>query len=250
VKKTIKLSKTIHAAKRPQFKGAIAKGKTLKVPPTIAKAKQPKKGATVVTPVVDGALIVAGKTINAMALDEWKSGKQGMAALANKYGVKRGALKRAIVKAVGGKAKFKAMRDQGAGGTAEPFGGKRGVRVPVEVSDAKVPTVTRKQTKGWTSRSAMIGGVPTTVIIDANKVEYVPAMTNERADLIYRAEKCRPACDNPSCKGATLRLRRLETSGVVKKAKRKATLVAKGAKAHAVKRAAKRAKRAAKKGGK
>jgi hypothetical protein len=190
------------------------------------------------------------------AFEDWKGGTS-LGALATRLSVKRSQVRRALTLLAGGKAEFKALRATGAGGSVEPFGGKRasgGKRAEVVAADdKKVPIVeSMKASEGWRTRrlwaprNVTIKDVGTVsareqvgiVHIAPDGTEYVECRTaSEKADLR------RPSGVNH---GTFLRFRLFESSPVAKKVAHHEKLVARGEKAlertRTRKRAAKQAR--------
>lgn len=186
--------------------------RTKKTPATKAGAS-PKKTTT-----VDAKI--------AHAFESWKKGEQiSTLAASPELKVKRSKLRRLFIQLAGGKPAFKALREQGAGGSVEPFGGKRASgRVVGSIApahdDSKVQTISSmKASEGWSVRRVWkattvdidkVGRVPTreliaTVHVSPDGDEYVEARASEPADLIYVASDF------------TRRLRRYEESKLGKK---------------------------------
>lgn len=217
----------------------------LKVPSTVASAKPPKKQpappakkAAPAKKTSSKGLTVAGQAIPGDVVQEWKDGGR-MSELASKHGVKRGALKRAIIKAVGGKVAFKKLRDDGAGGQMELFGGKRaeGGAKTWDDSKAIVTRYTDKDNKKWKGGSVQVPSGhsyesrPT--ITSPKGVTYILAQANERADMVYHGR-------HASSLGP-LRFKLYEQSSAKKKLEGMKEAIAAGVKKHQAKRAAKRA---------
>jgi hypothetical protein len=116
--------------------------------------------------------------------------------LVTKYGEKRPKLRRELTLLAGGRAEFQKLRQQGAGGSRAPFGGKRQVgrvaktAVIASIDDSKVPRIKGMRKKdGWTFRDIYVGpGKQTQVIIAKSPKtgkEYVRCANHEKADLIH-----------------------------------------------------------------
>lgn len=81
--------------------------------------------------------------------ERWKAG-ESIGKLAADYKMKRSQIRRAITLGVGGKEKFRELRNAGAGGTHVPFGGKRSggrTREVIALDDSKVPVLQSKDIK-------------------------------------------------------------------------------------------------------
>lgn len=79
----------------------------------------------------------------------WKSGTQ-LHVLSTESKVKRSKLRRAFIQLAGGKPAFKELRAAGAGGSVEPFGGKRSAgrsREVIALDDSKVKVLKSKDLK-------------------------------------------------------------------------------------------------------
>lgn len=191
------------------------------------------------------------------AVERWKSG-ESFGDLAKELGMARSAFRRELTAAVGGKTKFRELREAGAGGSKAAFGGKRGGgrrRKQGEegtvsfIDDRGVPVIGRTKTEdGWKSRVLYVnvGGAPLkdadsylpfvseSVFTSPEGEEYVIARPNEKADLIVKG----------TTKGlGDIRLRLLSTSSIGKKAKAQEKLAERGQEKHEKVKAAKREKR-------
>src|SRR5690606_19651340 len=114
-------------------------------------------------------------------VERWIKGTP-LAALAKELGMKRSKLRRELTKAVGGKDRYRELREKGAGGSSTPpTVGKRALEES-PVDDSGVPVI--PHTRGWKSRIVYVNRYSTSVFIDPNGVEYVNARDNEKADLI------------------------------------------------------------------
>jgi len=152
-------------------------------------------------------------------------------------------LRNACVQILGSKEKYLAMLDKRSASTAKgskkgsgSSRGKVGSGSPIpRVSDKGVPVVTSsKYSAGWSGTTLEVRGVQKDVVISPDGTHYIRAGANERADLI---------CDHAKGGYPDLgksRWRRLETSGLAKKAKKQEKLVQHGEKARAVKKTAKK----------
>jgi hypothetical protein len=129
------------------------------------------------------------KTID--AFERWNKGTQ-LSVLASELGVRRSKLRRGFQMLAGGKDKFRELRANGAGGTAEPFGGKRATggrtKVVIANDDAKAIQLTREEakTEGWKTNGWLrtaLGSFP--ILEGPDGTQYVVAKATEKADLIY-----------------------------------------------------------------
>lgn len=172
----------------------------------------------------------------------WLAGER-ISELAAEAGVRRSVVRRRIQKAVGGKERFRELRAQGAGGTTEPFGGKR--PEPRAVSDEKVKRIKAGAIKWKAGTRRLISGKKyedvNTIIHPKTGEEYVSAGASERADLIVESR-------TPGLPDGRYRLYRTSSAG--RRTERERELIAQGIKQRQAKRAAKRAKKLARKGGK
>jgi hypothetical protein len=194
----------------------------------------------------------------AESFEAWKNGAQ-ISALVAKTGLARPKLRRELIVRAGGVAGFKALRAEGAGGKAEPFGGKRATggaprATLVAANDKKVPVIDgMPRSKGWTTRRlwrpkhVVVKDVGTieareqvgTVHIAPDGIEYVECRTSaEPADLRV------PSNLFP---GEFFRFRRFESSPVAKKLAHHEREVAKGEKLLEHRAKVKRTKREARK---
>lgn len=202
----------------------------------------------------------------------WKSGESLTTlfreAAANGFAGKKGKFRRAIQAEAGGKEKFKQLRDDGAGGKAEPFGGKRAAPGP-KLDDSKVKVITPKgpRLKGWHFRllreskkikvkldgeihEGIVSAPKEMIYISPSGNEYVKATDAERADLIiqYLAKHGSPLGD---CR---IRFKKFESSRVAKQLDQHEKDLERGEAAlkriRKEKRAKKLARKNAKKGGK
>ena len=202
----------------------------------------------------------------AEAFESWKNGAQ-ISTLVKETGFPRPRLRRELIVRAGGVAGFKALRAQGAGGKAEPFGGKRasggtrrktadGIVVP-NADDKNVPIIeSMRRSDGWSVRRLWAPKLVTLRLPDGNRqleareqvgivhiapdgAEYVECRTpNEKADL--RRE-------SPINPGTYLRFRLFESSPVAKKLAQTEKLVEQGNEAHEARKQKKREAREAKK---
>jgi hypothetical protein len=160
-------------------------------------------------------------------LERWKKGEQ-LHALSAASGIKRSKLRRVLIAAAGGKDAFRALRAQGAGGRAEPFGGKRRTAGAPSIDDSQVKHV--KSSKRWTCRREWEPRIVTIkgkdkdgrrvegkhawrelkamIFISPKGNEYVQALGTEKADLIVTPAGLPP-----------VRLRKYATSAVARRAK-------------------------------
>src|SRR5690606_20712117 len=113
-------------------------------------------------------------------VERWIRG-ESIAALSCEMGVKRPKLRRAIMKAVGGKDRYRELRSQRAGGSSKLIPRRRESEGPL-IDDSDVPVI--PHARGWKSRIVYVNRYSTSVFIDPNGVEYVRARPNEKADLI------------------------------------------------------------------
>lgn len=166
-------------AKRAPAKKAVAKKATP------AKAKGKKAAAKVETKSTLSPAMVA-KFDDAFA--RWNKGEQ-ICHLAAEIGCKRGALRRQLRKrsavkvgdkVLKGREAFKALRNKGAGGVRASLG-KR-AKSPGLDKEAKV--VSAEERKGWTRR--WVDGPEGKVAVSIAKggVEYVPAKSHQKADIL------------------------------------------------------------------
>lgn len=162
------------------------------------------------------AKVVKKLSGNDALFERWKNGEQ-LFALAAESGFKRSKLRRIFQQLAGGKESFRALRNSGAGGSVEPFGGKRAGPRTAEVraqDDSKVPTIGQAlKADGWTFEVDHRGAVSRMVHIDPTGAQYVQAGMAEKADLIFRSLKFP---DLPP-----MRLRRVETSRLVAQTEKK-----------------------------
>lgn len=183
----------------------------------------------------------AGRTPSPLAIvqpfhERWLKGESLAAlhveAMAAGFQGKRGKFRRAFIALAGGKANWQQQRDAGAGGTREPFGGKRAAPGP-KLDDSQVKRLTPKtgRLKGWTfhlvrepvnikvkdadgaAHGATVWQPVATVYTSPSGNDYVNAKHSEKADLIirYRAKYGSPLGDKD------VRLRRFTTSSVKRK---------------------------------
>lgn len=123
-------------AKKPKTKMKKATTKTLppadsprdpkQKPGTLRQTQPPPKG-TVKLVVTPDALKPGVATPLSEAFRRWKDENAQISVLASELNIKRSKLRRTLIAMAGGKEQFRALRSTGAGGTAEPFGGKRAV---------------------------------------------------------------------------------------------------------------------------
>ena len=146
------------------------------------------------------------------ALERWKRGTP-LAVLAKELGMRKSALRRQFVKAVGGKEQYRELRKGGAGGSSTPPP-PRALEAP-PIDDSGVPAI--PNARGWKSRIAYVNRYSISVFIDPNGVEYVQARPNEKADLIVDFDQ-----DEKwgTCKLGKVRLRRLDRSSVSRRLKK------------------------------
>lgn len=203
----------MNAAKR---KAMMEKSKTRGAKPTrIQKEVKAAKDAT-------SAKVVKKSDPQGALFERWKNGEQ-LFALASESELKRSKLRRIFQTLAGGKESFRALRNSGAGGSVEPFGGKRaGPRTTEsrEADDSKVPTIKQAlKADGWTWEIDHRGAVSRMIHIDPTGAQYVQAGMAEKADLIYQS----------SIPGILpLRLRRVEKSKVVAKTKKEVEQIERG----------------------
>lgn len=158
------------------------------------------------------------------AFASWKGGEQ-ISVLASKIGVKRSKLRRHFIQLAGGKPAFKSLRETGAGGSAEPFGGKRATgrvvgAIAPTIDDSKVPRIKQAPTsEGWTWRRLRPHG-DDLIFISPDGVEYVRALPSQTADLIH---------DGTLQHGLNaIRLRKLDVSKVAKKERKQEKTIERG----------------------
>lgn len=205
---------------------------------------------------INGDRGVAPKAALHPAFLAWQGGTS-LGALVGKYDgcASRSATRKILTAAAGGKAQFRALRDQGAGGTAVPFGGKRAAPRTTEqraVDDAGVkhihgpirwqverlyePAIVNVEKVGkmaWRKERLVIYTHPKS----GNR--YVKAKPSEKADLI---EDFR----GPLMLGVPSgRLKRYDEGKTAKMDRAYAKLVQRGQARYEAKRAAKRAARTA-----
>lgn len=124
------------------------------------------------------------KTTGNPMFEDWKSGIS-IKELVVKYGCTRPQCRRKLTEAAGGKAAFKALRAEGAGGSLAAFGGKRGTRVATSVSDKDVPVITgTTKEAGWTWEPLHGHHRTDMTFISPEGKRYVNANPGERADLL------------------------------------------------------------------
>jgi hypothetical protein len=159
------------------------------------------------------------------AFDRWKAGEQ-IHALASSLGHKRSKLRRALIQLAGGKAAFKALRTDGAGGTVEAFGGKRATggrtKEVIAQDDSKVQQLTRLDARleHWRHEwlRTPLGNFPILVTPDG-ETKYGRASATERADLIV----------DPQTPGVPMiRMRKLDGSALARLAKQEEKTVERG----------------------
>jgi hypothetical protein len=114
----------------------------------VAAALQARKESSTSTGLRPNALKVKiGKPkFDPQIAERWKAG-DSIGKLAADYKMKRSQIRRAITLGVGGKDKFRELRNAGAGGTHVPFGGKRSggrTREAIALDDSKVPVLQSK----------------------------------------------------------------------------------------------------------
>jgi hypothetical protein len=194
--------------------------KTKKTPATKAGARKKKKRSVIVQALADAITSArnpkpkrAPKADTSVrdtmlaAFEAWKGGKQ-ISVIAGEVGVKRSKLRRNFIQIAGDKAEFQKLRQAGAGGSVEPFGGKRatGGRVvgSISVDDSKVPRIaSAKASEGWSVRRVwrprlveikegreVLGTTEARELVAEVHIaptgeEYVDALPSEPADLIY-----------------------------------------------------------------
>jgi hypothetical protein len=190
------------------------RGKTTETPASRQRTPR-KKAAKVTTPHEPSPVVAspsAAKGVDqtiADAFASWKAGAQ-ISTLAGTIGVKRSKLRRNFIALAGGKPAFKSLRESGAGGSAEPFGGKRatGGRIVGTIAtahdDSRVPrTDHMRASEGWSVRRVWkpvaveikeVGRITSrelvaTVHISPDGDEYVKARASEPADLIYESSE-------------------------------------------------------------
>jgi hypothetical protein len=207
------------------------------------------------------------------AFKRWKAGAT-IAELVAELKCSRSQMRAELTRHAGGHDAFVKLRSEGAGGKAEPFGGKRPARRAKPASDgadattssgpawsdADVPMVPDTSAKaGWrvrrefrprivhlTEKGKDVGSAEARecvaiVYISPENFEYVQAKPNERADLIALSR----------IEGIpNTRLRLLDTSSLGKALRKEDKLVERGAAALERSRATKRAKREGRKAAK
>lgn len=145
-------------------------------------------------------------------VERWIRG-ESIATLARESGMKRSKLRRELMKAVGGKDRYRELRSQGAGGSSKPIPRRRESEGPL-IDDSNVPVI--PHARGWKSRIVYVNRYSTSVFIDPNGVEYVRARPNEKADLIVDLD-----LSSKIYKGlGKVRLRKLESSSLYRKMKK------------------------------
>jgi hypothetical protein len=219
--------------------------KTKTAPKTKTPAPKPKPAPAKIDPA-------------AAAYTRWLAGEQ-LIALSSETGIKRSKLRRLFIKQAGGKPAYQQLRAKGAGGVAEPFGGKRSegrtAGVPL-INDAKVKRCTdTSKTAGWTAEHHYrpvvvnvegVGNVPwreevATTYVSPKGERYVQAKPSEKADLIVTS-KYEGIPD--------FRMKLYETSAVARRVKHEEKLIKHGTKIIEHRRKVKRAKRLARKSAK
>lgn len=114
------------------------------------------------------------------AFEQWKDGVQ-IAVLADKLGVRRGALRRQLRRRAGGKAQFKALRNQGAGGIRASLG----ERAAKESLDAKAQTIPVGGRKAWTHRYVSTpDGMKPVHVVGKTGIELIACEGKEAADFL------------------------------------------------------------------
>lgn len=190
------------------------------------------------------------------AFADWQSGTQ-LSVLAARLNMKRSRLRRSFTLLAGGKAQFKAMRSEGAGGTAEPFGGKRatgGKRAEVVAADdKKVPIIdSMKASDGWSTRriwqprNVTIKDVGTVSARELAAIVHISPDGTEYVECRTASEKADFRRESPITPGTFIRFRKFESSPVAKKVAHHEKLVERGEKSlertRTRKRAAKQAR--------
>lgn len=177
-------------------------------------------------------------------IERWKSG-EALNDLAEVAGLKRSRFRRELTKAVGGKEKYQELRAAGAGGSAKAVGrpSSNGASAPT-VDDSKVKRISKTRLEdGWKSHVIYVDKVSVSVFTSPKGNEYVIAKGNEKADLIFQPKGERGKGMDP------VRLKKLATSSVGRKAAREQKLIEQGAKSEEARKQEKRAKRQMKKKG-
>lgn len=160
----------------------------------------------------------------ATAFASWQAGAQ-ISTLATETGVKRSKLRRLFIALAGGKPKFQALRETGAGGSVEPFGGKRAVRqagvsVVASIDDSKVPRIMRAPTsEGWTWRRLRPHS-DDLVFVSPEGVEFVRALPSQEAHLVYDGTRQHGL--------ASIRLRKLDGSKIAKRERKEQKTLERG----------------------
>jgi hypothetical protein len=214
---------------------------------------------------------IKGELDDKVIFSRWKEGAS-IKDLVPEFRKTRSQLRKILTAAAGGKARFKELRAQGAGGKTVPFGGKRaegGARPAPSLDDSKVPVIhsaplaqaERCETcdlplplldrpkacsycgapapkapslKGlWTKRLIWDGNQQRSVSRAPDGREYIEARPQEKADLIFISKK--HAGIGP------LRLRLFETSAAKRHLKKEEKVLERGEAALDRKRARKRA---------
>ena len=126
------------------------------------------------------------------AFGRWRDEHVQLSVLAAELNVRRSKLRRSFAAIAGGKDKFRELRAAGAGGTAEPFGGKRATggrtKVVIANDDAKAIQLDRDGAKeaGWKTNGWLrtaLGSFP--ILEGPDGTQYIVAKSTERADLVY-----------------------------------------------------------------
>ena len=199
----------------------------------------------------DGAHAPEAKKGADAAFTAWAAGTS-LKALVVQYGGSRSSMRKRLTTGAGGKAQFRALRAQGAGGTSIPFGGKRaqgGRTVEQRVADDSAVKQITKST-GWRTERRYKGILVSIhdvgnmawreeiahIYVSPKGNKYVQAKPSQKADLIRSFS----ALGLPS-----MRLVRYAPETVERKVKAEARVVERGQASLARKRAAKRAARQA-----
>jgi hypothetical protein len=122
------------------------------------------------------------------AFRRWSEEKAQISVLASEMSIKRSKLRRVLIAMAGGKDGFRKLRNEGAGGSAEPFGGKRAVgrtRETIAADDSKVLRLGRGERTGWTHEWTTTPTGKAPVPIDPEGRRYVKCGPTERADVIF-----------------------------------------------------------------
>lgn len=242
-----KLSKK-DATKSKKKKTKVEKLKGMRAGPPVkekkrkkVKEEKPKKKTKTKVKKEASSLIAAD------IIERWKNG-EALNVLAEVAGLKRSRFRRELTKAVGGKEKYQELRASGAGGTAKAVGRRsrngNGASAPAAIDDSNVKRITKTRfADGWKSRVIYVDKVSTSVFTSPKGNEYVVAKGNEKADLIFQPKGDRSKGLDP------VRLKKLASSSIGRKAAREQKLIEQGAKSEEARKQEKRAKRQMKKKG-